>query len=369
MTTITAAVARDHKAPLTLEQLELDEIRDDEVRVRMVATGICHTDAVVRDGLAPTPLPAVLGHEGTGIVEQVGKAITTVSPGDHVVLAAAYCATCRQCRAGRMAYCENLFAQDFGGRRTDGSTSLTGADGDADLVALLRAVVLLHLRERRREQPRPRRPVGAAGDPRPARLRHQHRRRLGPQRAPPPGRIVVRRHRSRRRRSRRGHGRPRRRLHHDHRGRSARLPARAGPRDRRHPHRQLPLDATCPTSWRRSPAARVSTTSSTPPACRPWSARSRRGRDRRHPGARGSRAPRHAAAIDIDIPSLVKGWTFKTIVQGSSVPQVFIPRLVELWKQGRFPLDKLVKTYKLDDINTAFDDSESGATVKPVVVF
>ena len=80
-------------------------------------------------------------------------------------------------------------------------------------------------------------------------------------------------------------------------------------------------------------------------------------------------APGTKAAIDIDVPSLVKGWTFKTIVQGSSVPQVFIPRLVELWKQGRFPVDKLVKTYKLDDINTAFNDSESGATVKPVVVF
>ena len=121
MTTVTAAVAREHRAPLTLEQLELDEIRDNEVRVRMVATGICHTDAVVRDGLAPTPLPAVLGHEGTGVVEEVGRSITTVSPGDHVVLAAAYCGTCRQCRAGRMAYCENVFAEDFGGRRRDGS--------------------------------------------------------------------------------------------------------------------------------------------------------------------------------------------------------------------------------------------------------
>jgi len=67
--------------------------------------------------------------------------------------------------------------------------------------------------------------------------------------------------------------------------------------------------------------------------------------------------------------SLVKGWTFKTIIQGSSVPQRFIPQLVELWAQGRFPLDKLIRTYKLDDINTAFADSESGAVVKPVVVF
>ena len=89
MTTITAAVAREHHAPLSLEELELDQIRDNEVRVRMVATGICHTDAVIRDGLAPTPLPAVLGHEGTGVVEEVGRSITTVKPGDHVVLAAA----------------------------------------------------------------------------------------------------------------------------------------------------------------------------------------------------------------------------------------------------------------------------------------
>ena len=83
----------------------------------------------------------------------------------------------------------------------------------------------------------------------------------------------------------------------------------------------------------------------------------------------GAAAPGTTAAIDIGVPSLVKGWTFKTIVQGSSVPQVFIPTMVELWKQGRFPLDKLVKTYKFDDINTAFNDSYSGATVKPVVIF
>lgn len=66
--------------------------------------------------------------------------------------------------------------------------------------------------------------------------------------------------------------------------------------------------------------------------------------------------------------SLVKGWTFRTIVQGSSVPQVFIPRLVELWEQGRFPFDKLIRTYELDDTNTAFEDSQSGNTVKPVVI-
>jgi hypothetical protein len=69
---ISAAVARETGAPFTIEQLELDDLGHNEVRVRMVATGICHTDTLVRDGVYPTPLPAVLGHEGAGIVEAVG---------------------------------------------------------------------------------------------------------------------------------------------------------------------------------------------------------------------------------------------------------------------------------------------------------
>lgn len=86
---ITAAVARTQGAPLTIEELELDDLQHGEVRVRMVATGICHTDALVRDGVYPTPLPAVLGHEGSGVVEAIGEGVTSVVPGDHVVLAAA----------------------------------------------------------------------------------------------------------------------------------------------------------------------------------------------------------------------------------------------------------------------------------------
>lgn len=66
---------------------------------------------------------------------------------------------------------------------------------------------------------------------------------------------------------------------------------------------------------------------------------------------------------------LARGWTFKTIMQGSSVPQEFIPRLVALWQQGKFPVEKLTQTYRLDQINQAFEDSESGAVVKPVIVF
>ena len=79
---------------------------------------------------------------------------------------------------------------------------------------------------------------------------------------------------------------------------------------------------------------------------------------------------RQGAAGNATFPRIPgKGWTFKTIVQGSSIPQVFIPTLIELWQQGRFPVDRLTKSYAFGDINTAFDDSLSGAVIKPVLMF
>jgi Zn-dependent alcohol dehydrogenase len=81
----------------------------------------------------------------------------------------------------------------------------------------------------------------------------------------------------------------------------------------------------------------------------------------------GAARPGTEAPFEIG-QSLVRGWSFKTIVQGSSVPQEFTPRLVSLWQQGRFPVERVTRQYKFDDINQAFADSESGAVVKPVVV-
>ncbi len=67
--------------------------------------------------------------------------------------------------------------------------------------------------------------------------------------------------------------------------------------------------------------------------------------------------------------SLNKGWTFKTIIQGGSVPQVFIPALIALWKQGRFPFDTIIHHYPFDDINEAFADAARGTVIKPVIVY
>jgi aryl-alcohol dehydrogenase len=81
----------------------------------------------------------------------------------------------------------------------------------------------------------------------------------------------------------------------------------------------------------------------------------------------GAAKPGTTANFEIGA-SLVKGWTFKTVLQGSSVPQVFIPRLIQLWQRGQFPFDKLIKHYPVAEINQGFEDSKKGITVKPVVL-
>jgi S-(hydroxymethyl)glutathione dehydrogenase/alcohol dehydrogenase len=80
-----AAVFHGANKPLTVEQIDIDEPREHEVLVRTVATGVCHSDLHFAEGLWPHPAPAVLGHEGAGIVEKAGKGVTYVKPGDHVI--------------------------------------------------------------------------------------------------------------------------------------------------------------------------------------------------------------------------------------------------------------------------------------------
>src|SRR5262245_17458109 len=95
-----------------------------EVLVRLVSSGVCHTDLAVRDQLDPVPLPAVLGHEGAGVIEAVGADVTAVRPGDAVVMSFASCSHCRMCDSGRPSYCDSFYDYNFGAHRPDGGTSL-----------------------------------------------------------------------------------------------------------------------------------------------------------------------------------------------------------------------------------------------------
>ena len=124
---IIAAVARDRSGPFALEELDMEEPRDDEVAVRIAGAGICHTDLAQRAGRVP--LPVVLGHEGAGIVQSVGTRVSKVSPGDHVVLSFLSCGTCATCQGGMPSYCQNDLACNFAAARLDGSSSLRGRGG------------------------------------------------------------------------------------------------------------------------------------------------------------------------------------------------------------------------------------------------
>jgi aryl-alcohol dehydrogenase len=365
--TVTAAVARDAGADLVIEELELDDLRPNEVLVRMVATGVCHTDAIVRDQVYPTPLPAVLGHEGAGVVEKVGSSVRTVQPGDHVLLAAAYCGYCSRCRSGQMAYCENLFAADFGGRRADGTTALS-KDGEVisshffgqssfatyanvveESVVRIDADVPLEIVA----------PLGCGIQTGAGSILNELKPSLNSTLvvigtgAVGAGAIMAGK----------VAGCSRIIAVDIHDDRLA-LAKEIGATDTINT-REKDLTEEIMRLTGDSGADYVLDTTARPELLR---------KAADGLGLRGTLALVGAAAPGTEVTfeiglSLVKGWTFKTIIQGSSVPQVFIPKLIDLWRDGRFPMDKLMRNYDLADINKGFADSAAGTTVKPVVVF
>ena len=120
---ITAAVAREGTPEFSIESVDIDEPRPDEILVKIVGVGLCHTDLVAKTG-AIGGLPAVLGHEGSGVVEKVGSAITKVKPGDCVAISFRSCGQCARCKSGDPAYCLSMPMLNYIGSRTDGSKAL-----------------------------------------------------------------------------------------------------------------------------------------------------------------------------------------------------------------------------------------------------
>jgi aryl-alcohol dehydrogenase len=114
----TAAVVRSPGGEFTLERAQLDEVRQHEVLLRLEASGVCRTDVM---GQYIMPLPGVVGHEGTGIVEQVGDAVTDFRPGDRVMMSWPSCGACPSCAGGRPHLCDEINALMFSGARLDGS--------------------------------------------------------------------------------------------------------------------------------------------------------------------------------------------------------------------------------------------------------
>jgi S-(hydroxymethyl)glutathione dehydrogenase/alcohol dehydrogenase len=127
---VRAAVLRTVNEPLTIENLDLASPGPGEVSIQLAASGVCHSDWNVISGATPNPLPVVLGHEGAGIVEEIGEGVTTLARGDHVVLSwLPSCGRCFYCSVGRPVLCEWSTPAMLAGTMPDGTTRLS-SNGD-----------------------------------------------------------------------------------------------------------------------------------------------------------------------------------------------------------------------------------------------
>jgi|CXWL01.1.fsa_nt_gi aryl-alcohol dehydrogenase len=361
---IKAAVVRKKSGPFLIETLTLDEPRPDEVLIRIVATGMCHTDMVARDQLYTVPLPIVLGHEGAGVVERAGSSVKKVEAGDHVVLTYMWCGHCTPCLRGDLTYCENFYALNFGGAREDGSTATHEKQGTVhDHFFGQSSFGTFTLAHERNVIKVPNNaplellgPLGCGIQTGAGAVMNALNVRPGASFAAFGGGAV---------------------------GLSAVMAARVAGATTIIAVDVVPsrlalakeLGATHAVNSRETDpveAVRKITgggvdftlESSGRPAVLRQSidALAIRGTC----GIVGAPALGTEASFDVN-GVMTTGKRIIGIIEGDSVPDLFIPSLVELYTQGRFPFDKLVKFYNLDQINQAAEDSENGITIKPII--
>ncbi|KEZ45865.1 Aryl-alcohol dehydrogenase [Scedosporium apiospermum] len=133
--TTTALAVTEIGGPFELREVQLNPIQPDEALVEIHAAGICHTDLSSANGTLPGAPGAVLGHEGAGVVLEVGSAVTSVAKGDKVLLSFSHCESCAPCTSGHPAYCYAFNDRNFGGKRPDGSSSMVKADGTTPIFS------------------------------------------------------------------------------------------------------------------------------------------------------------------------------------------------------------------------------------------
>ena len=361
-----AAVVRAASHGFEIEAVSLEDPRDDEVLVRLVATGVCHTDLIARDQIYPVPQPIVLGHEGAGIVEKVGAGVSHVEPGDHVVLTYLSCGDCPACNEASPAYCHKLVGLCFGGARPDGSGAIRDANGEALhghffgqssfptlAIASRRNVVKV-----RRDAPLEiLGPLGCGLQTGAGAVLNVFRPEAGQSLAVFGAGAV---------------------------GLSAVMAARhAGMEpivvidvvpERLQIARDLGADATI-DAREGDVVARIHAASGGGVAFaleatgivavlrQAIDALGQQGVC----GIVGATPP--GAEVSFDVGDLmIRGKTIRGIVEGDSEPHEFIPRLVDLYMSGEFPIERLVRTYPFDAIGQAVADAERGAVIKPILL-
>ena len=348
---VQAAVAEAADRPFTLQEVELDEPRADEILVRLVACGICHTDMTMQQlwpRLAGNAgrYPVVFGHEGAGVVEQVGHTVKRVRPGDAVVMSYRSCRACLECAAGRPYYCARFAALNASGVRSDGSTTLSANGRPVYGSFFGQSSFATHALAYEDNA------VVVGGD-------------VDLSVAAPFGCGVQT-----------GAGTVMNVLELDERsslvvfgaggvGLPAVMAARA-----------LGVAAIVvvdPVLARRQLAAELGATVTLDPKVDDVVEAVR---DHTHGGA--TSAIETTAIVDVLLQALdclgargtcvALGKSLRTTIEGDSDPHELIPKLLQLHARGELPVERLIRTYRFADFGRAMRDAESGATIKPVLI-
>jgi aryl-alcohol dehydrogenase len=361
---ITAAVVPARSMPFEIATADLARPLPDEVLVRIVASGMCHTDLHARDGYFPNlPYPIVCGHEGAGIVAEIGAEVTDLAVDDRVVISFPWCGDCEPCRAERMSYCLNARGLKSSGRRADGSTPMS-RDGaplyscffqQSSFATFALAPAKDVVRVRRDAPIELLGPLGCGLQTGAGAVLNVMRPSAGQS-------LVV-------------FGVGGVGLAGLMAGKIAgcdpiiavdRLPARlALARGLGATHALESRGAETLAEIRRitgGGAHFALETSAVPEVFRL--------------AVDGLRplgtcilvgSARAGTEVSFEMPVLQGGRTVRGVIQGDSRPRDFIPQLVDLFMAGRFPLDRLITAYQFSDINRAAADATSGATIKPVL--
>ncbi len=363
---ITAAIVERAGAPFELADVELGEPRADEVVVEIAASGICHTDLIAQSGLFPTPLPAVLGHEGAGTVTAVGAAVTSVAVGDRVAMSYDSCGHCPTCSASRPTYCHEFFARNFLAQRLDGTTTLTRPGADLHAPFFGQSSFATHAICHERS-------LARIADDIPFELVAPFG--CGVQTgagsvlnalAPDPGATIVIV----------GAGGV---------GLSAVMGARIAQCativavDLDASRLQLAAELGATDTVHVEPGVDpVAAVGDLVPGGAPYVLECSGSPDalRQSIAMLGPAgicgivgAPADGTRVDFDVNEvLAAGRTIRGIVEGESVVADFIPKLIDLWRDGEFPIDRLVTTFGFDQINEAVARMHDGSVVKPVLL-
>jgi aryl-alcohol dehydrogenase len=362
---ITAAVVETKGGPFTLQELELGDLRDDEVLVAVAASGICHTDLICRDQWLPVPLPAVLGHEGAGVVAAVGRSVTRFAPGDRVGMSFDSCGHCPSCSKALGAYCYTFFEHNFAAARPEDGTTALSRNGEpvhahffgqssfaTHAVARERNIVSLDADV----------PLEVAA-PFGCGIQTGAGAVLNVLRPPAGSSIAVF-----------GAGAV---------GLAAVMAARISGcttviavdlrQNRLDLAREVgathvvdaangdPVEAICALTDAGVDFSLEAT--GVPQALRAAV-------DSLAPtgvcGVVG--APAFGTEVSLDVTTVMTGGrVVRGIVEGEAVPSQFLPRLVDFWRRGQFPVDRMMTYYDFDQIDQAAQDAEAGTVIKPVL--